>query len=294
MENNDKALIRDLKSKNLALEETLRRERDMLDILGHELRTPLTISKNAVMLLMKDQKQNKYLEMAHENIDRELKLLDTLLSTTKIDNDAIELKSEKVDFIDVVDDSLVAMRGKADKKGLDISFDKPSSAYVVADRERIQEIVDNIIDNAIKYTDKGSVKISMKPAKEYVELSIKDTGRGMSEVDLKNLGKKFYRSNNYLESSKSSGMNIVRPGGTGLGLYVTFKLIKKLGGSVKIGSKLGKGSIFTVIVPAFHEGQKVEEGLSGKRMTVFEKFERMKEENKEKEREKEKMEKMSH
>ena len=58
MENNDKALIRDLKSKNLALEETLRRERDMLDILGHELRTPLTISKNAVMLLMKDQKQN--------------------------------------------------------------------------------------------------------------------------------------------------------------------------------------------------------------------------------------------
>ena len=90
-----------------------------------------------------------------------------------------------------------------------------------------------------------------------VQVSVVDTGEGISEEDIKNLGKKFYRATNYIESDESDDFDIVRPGGTGLGLYVTFNLIGKMGGDIRVESELGKGSKFIFTLPKY-AGQKVE------------------------------------
>lgn len=276
----------ELQEKNTQLEETLRKERDMMDILGHELRTPLTIGKNAMKILKKKHEKegkidnatlDKYLEMADENLSREAKLLETLLSTTKIDNNAVDLHFEKVDLIDVVNDSLDAHEPKAKDKGLEITFEPPKEAYIYADRNRMQEVVDNLIDNAIKYTKEGLVTIEINPAKDMTEVKVIDSGVGIPKEDLDKLGQKFYRINTYLDSSKKSDYKVVRPGGTGLGLYVTFNLVELMDGKITVDSEVGKGSIFSVQIPTF-SGQEVKDNGKGNGAgkTVFEKFEEMK------------------
>lgn len=281
----DKATA-ELKEKNTQLEETLRKERDMMDILGHELRTPLTIGRNAMKVLKKkyedsgkiDKKTlDKYLEMADENLSRESNLLETLLSTTKIDNNGIDLHLEKVDLVDVINDSLDAHRPKAKEKGLDLNYEPPKEAFVFADRNRMQEVVDNLIDNAIKYTNEGSVSIEIESQKKMTELKVIDTGVGISKADLDKLGQKFYRINTYLDSSKESDYKVVRPGGTGLGLYVTFNLVDLMGGGISVDSEVGTGSTFSIQIPTFSGQEIKDEGKrspSGK--TVFEKFEEKK------------------
>lgn len=247
-----------LEEKNRKLAEKMQFERDMLDILGHELRTPLGIARNAVYLIKdilskpKPDVGNliKYNKMAVENIQREVNLLETLLSATKIDNDRLQLTLTEVDLIDVINDSLDGLSAKADEKELKIIFNPPKKASVIADRTRIQEIADNLIDNAIKYTSKGSVTIEIELLKkDGIMLSIIDTGSGIPEKDIPHLGEKFYRVDNYLSSSSNKDLKIIRPGGTGLGLYVTFSLIKSMNGSVKIESKLNQGTTFKVIFP---------------------------------------------
>lgn len=237
------------------LNETFRKEKDMLDILGHELRTPLSISRNAVdfLILMKkqknltDEKLIQYLGIAKENLYREVNLLETMLSTTKLDNKKLNLDFVKVDLTDVVNDSLMGLTQKAKDKGLVISTEIPKEALVLADRTRIQEVADNLIDNAIKYTNVGSIKISISKDEKFWVLSVTDSGIGIPKSDIENLGKKFYRVNNYINpKDKDINLNIVRPGGTGLGLYVTFGLVKAMGGTVNVESEVGKGSTFKV------------------------------------------------
>ncbi len=272
----------ELEEKVEALEDARRRERDMLDILGHELRTPLTTARNAVSFLKSLVKKGKvdpekievYLGKAQENLDREGNLLETMLSTTKIDNEKLELYIEKVDMIDVVNDSLDGLGGKAKAKNLEVKINKPGECFGYADRQRIQQVVDNIISNAIKYTNEGFVEITLenlsqdKTGQAMVKLSVKDTGEGMSEKAKQNLGKKFYRANNYVNVGEDTGMRVVRAGGTGLGLYVTFSLVKMMEGRIEVESEVGVGSEFKIYIPQY-TGQKPK---GKKKQTVAEKF----------------------
>jgi signal transduction histidine kinase len=250
---------KELKTKNELLVQKSQQERDMIDILGHELRTPLSIARNSIDIIKLFKKQNKltpdafekYIDMAQENIYREVKLLEVMLAATKIDNNKLNLEFIKVDLIDVVQDAMLGLKKIATDKGLDIKLDIPKEAFVLADRTRIQEIVDNLIDNAIKYTFKGKVSVTVAEDRNDYRFTVEDTGVGMSKLDLDNLGKKFYRANNYIKGDGTIDINIVRPGGTGLGLYVTFGLIKAMGGDIKVESHLGEGSRFDVTFKKF-------------------------------------------
>ena len=253
----------ELKQKINQLEDSHQREQDMLDILGHELRTPLSIVKNSVGLLqykrktktLTDEKFDEYIEKANESLERELKLIETLLGATKLDARKLELNMVKSDMVDVIEDGIEANKIKASEKGLDIKFTKPEEKiWGFADRTRIQEVFDNLLTNAVKYTEKGYIELKISKSKEdgipMVKISVKDTGRGISEDDQKNLGQKFYRAHQY-SSNKESTLRLVRPGGTGLGLYVTFGLVKAMGGKIEVKSELGKGSEFTFFVPEY-------------------------------------------
>ncbi len=253
----------EIREKNIKLEEALSFERDMLDILGHELRTPLGTARNAIVLLQMqlvagNVSQNvilKGVEIAVENIRREAQLLETILASTKIDNNRLDLKMEKVDAKDVIADSIEANKHEANKKNLKLYSELPDSeVFCNADRLRIQQIIDNFVSNSVKYTKEGEIKIYLQDEDKFVRFLVKDTGVGIPNEELPNLGKKFYRINNYLNSSGKLGdRKIVRPGGTGIGLYVSFQLVRAMGGEVKIDSEIDVGSTFSFTIPKFKE-----------------------------------------
>lgn len=241
-------------------------EQDMIDIMGHELRTPISIVRNALGMLelemhttggIKKDTLAKFLDIAMESARREVKLVETLLSSAKADSRGFQLLFEKVDMVDVVNDSLEFFKKEAEKKGLQIKYAKPSeSIFVYCDRTRIQEIMDNFLSNAVKYTDTGYIKIEVKKGGKFAWIEINDTGIGIGEEDLKQLGKKFYRVDQYMDKAlkkdETTKLNVIRPGGTGLGLYVTFSLIQVMDGDVKVDSKLGVGSTFAFGMPLYN------------------------------------------
>lgn len=249
--------------------ETLRNhERDMIDIMGHELRTPMSIVRNALVMLsevvnndpelLRNDKVKRYTDIGLESARREVTLIETLLSATKADGKGFQLLLEKVNMVEVIDASINAFGKECEKKGLYLKYEKPNEdMFVYTDRTRVQEIADNFLSNATKYTIKGGVEIKMYKENGFVFVDYLDTGMGISDDDIKRLGNKFFRAKQYLDdapiqSPLGEKLQIVRPGGTGLGLYVTFNLIKILDGRLYIKSKLKVGSKFTFGMPIYN------------------------------------------
>ena len=266
---------KDLKEKVELLNEARRKEHDMIDIMGHELRTPITIIKNYYELLnpllsktdfykktdRTSKKYKEYMKVIGESIDREIKLINTLLSATKLDDGQLELNRESIDIINVIEDGLLGQARNIREKGIYMKFEKPSDINsfpkIYADRVRVHEIIDNLLSNAVKYTEKGGIEIKLSKEGKYARVDIIDTGIGIHEKDLNNLGRKFYRSKQYITEGKDT-TPLVRPGGTGLGLFVTYGLIQAHDGSINVKSQLGKGTTFTFTLPLANGNEKEE------------------------------------
>jgi two-component system sensor histidine kinase BarA len=268
----------ELRKKVNQLEEARRKEADMIDIMGHELRTPMSIVKLNTDLLHNftenviKRKEDfiKYVNRIKEAVDTEIKLINTLLSSAKLEGKKIDLNPEKVDIVEQIKMSLHAQEGRAKQKGLILKTEfEENTPPVYGDHARIVEVLNNLIDNAVKYTDTGSVLIRIQSEGEYVRTSIIDTGHGISQDDMSRLGTKFFRTSNYIKSKYSDDIDIVRPGGTGLGLYVTFNLVKRMGGEIHVESEMDKGSNFTFTLPKYN-GQK-----PSKNVTTNDMFERL-------------------
>jgi len=258
-----------LKAKNADLKLLRDRERDMMDIMGHELRTPLTIIKmtlgllktKAIKLNAKFDKKDfdEYHTRMRDAVQREIRLLETMLSSTKLDANRMEIHLEKVDFLPMARDAIMAQQNKIDEKGLEMKFEDPEVPIeVFGDRIRLPEVVDNLISNAVKYTKEGYVELSIDTDSDnkFVIIKVQDSGSGIPKEAISHLGTKFFRVQQHLEKvhkDVEQGAQIVRPGGTGLGLYVTFGLVKMMNGEVKVESELGKGSTFIVKIPKYLE-----------------------------------------
>ncbi|MBN1618716.1 hypothetical protein JW887_05260 [Candidatus Dojkabacteria bacterium] len=261
--------VLELDKKISALKEARRKERDIIDIMGHELRTPMSIIQLSHKYIREKilpkamenrdptslEKLEKYQDRLEESIKREICLLETLSGVTKVDNGKLELRKEPVNILEIIETGIQEQKKNAEEKNLRLSFKKPGKNKVTpevnADKVRIQQIFDNLLSNAVKYTSKGGVKVTVDNDSDYVKVDVQDTGEGIPEEAIKNLGKKFFRVNQYIKDSKEAGKEIVRPGGTGLGLYLTFSLVKAHGGKIWVESQVGKGSIFHFTVPVY-------------------------------------------
>jgi signal transduction histidine kinase len=281
---NEEVIKHNLETALEQLKEARQHEQDMIDIMGHELRTPMSIVRNALVMMNMEigkdpidkPKITKYIDMGLESARREVSLIETLLSATKADSKGFQLTLQKVDLVDVVHDSLVALMPEATKKGIEIKFIKPETDVLIyCDRTRIQEVSDNLVSNSIKYTPKGSIEISIAHDDKLAHVSIKDTGMGISEQDIKKLGTKFFRAQQYSPQTQPQlqttippkveaaekipeKISVIRPGGTGLGLYVTFSLIKLMDGKITVKSKVGEGSTFTFSMPVYTNQETVQ------------------------------------
>ncbi|MFW5720043.1 MAG: sensor histidine kinase, partial [Candidatus Dojkabacteria bacterium] len=182
-------------------------ERDMIGILGHELGTALTVAKNINELLMSRvnlmKKENivdydyilDKVNTVNDSLLREANIVETTLSTSRIDNNKAEIVNQPVDIVDIIQYAIDAHRPMALKTGLSLIYEKPEFKVPIftSDSAKVQEIVTNLVSNAVKYTFKGYVKAKLDIDDEYIYFSVEDSGEGIPKELLSKLGQKFYR-----------------------------------------------------------------------------------------------------
>lgn len=240
-------LYQKLQQANKKLEELDKRKDEFLSVAAHELRAPMTAIKgNLSMILEGDAgevpaKVNEFLEDAVEGNDRLIRLVNNMLNVSRIEEGRLTYEMGVVSLAKVVDDVYDDFISEAEEKGLEISLKIPKGLkdQVYVDKDRIHEVIANLISNAIKYTDKGKVTILLMNKNGKIRLEVQDTGLGIKLEDQQRLFRKFTR----VESS--AGKKI----GTGLGLYISKLLIEKFGGEISFESQIGKGSTFWFELP---------------------------------------------
>jgi two-component system sensor histidine kinase/response regulator len=237
---------------------------EFVSVASHELRTPLAAIKNAVQLILKgktgaiNENQEKFLSMAERNINRLTNILNDLLNLSRIESGKIELKFQNVLLKEVIELTASSLRPQADTKSIQIEVDVSESLPgVYGDPEKIEQILTNLIGNAMKFTpDGGKILITAKPFShdskggygDRVAISVKDTGIGIPSEHLEAIFEKFHQVEGSLQRSVS---------GTGLGLAITKGLVEAHQGKIWVGSEVGKGSTFTFTLP-LSEGERRE------------------------------------
>ncbi len=223
---------------------------DFVANVSHELRTPLTAIKGFVETLLDgaiDDKDHavRFLKIVASHSDRLSRLLDDLLTLSNIELGKIKIERSVVPVEQVVQSVLLMLQQKALDKGIQLTFEASKDLPpVLADRDRLIQILVNLVDNGIKYTEKGgrvSIEARVREDQPHLmEIAIKDTGIGIPESALPRLGERFYR----VDKARSRA-----EGGTGLGLAIVKHLVEVHEGSMRIESQVGKGTTVRLMLP---------------------------------------------
>lgn len=227
---------------------------EFLSIASHQLRTPLAAIKGYLSMMMENDfgqvapSQKKALKKVYQSNERLIQLVENLLNVSRISQGRMAYDFEKGDLGELADKIVDEMSGVIQKKGLKFSYKRPKRILPVKfDREKIGEVITNLIDNAVKYTKNGRIDIKLrnkdvKTSSPKVEFRISDTGIGICSEEKKNLFSKF---------SRGKKTSLVYTEGVGLGLYVAKKIVRAHGGEIQVESRgEGKGSEFIFILPA--------------------------------------------
>jgi PAS domain S-box-containing protein len=243
-----------------------KRSADFVSTASHEMRTPVAAIEGYLALALNDRvstidsKARGYLEKAHESTQHLGRLFQDLLTSTKAEDGRLSDHPSVIEMSTFTEKVVEDLRFSAEKKGLHMEYVMgtheetvnashiPASRpkiikplyYVHADPERIREVITNLFDNAVKYTEKGTISIGLTGNNDVVQISIKDTGPGIPESDIPHLFQKFYR----VDSSATRTI-----GGTGLGLFICAKIIELYNGRIWVESKVGEGSTFYINLP---------------------------------------------
>ncbi len=222
-------------------------QKEFVANVSHELRTPITTIKTYSETLIdsfdhSDQAEVDFLRTINRESDRMTNIVTDLLSLAKLDNNKDELVISEVDLVSIVDGVYKNFSLIAKNVGKSIIFDKPEEAYMInVDVEKIEQVVKNIVSNAIKYTDSdGLIKIKIENDSDNYYVEISDNGFGIPKEDLPRIFERFYR----VDKTRSREM-----GGTGLGLSIAKQLMQIHGGDIIVMSKQQKGSTFTLVFP---------------------------------------------
>lgn len=210
---------------------------------SHELKTPITAIRGFAETLIHgalDDKDNavKFLDTIKAHSDRINNLVDDLLTLSRIELGDINIEKGDVDISKIADTVFTTLRGNALEKGLFLKKAFPPEGITVrADKDRLVQILINLVDNAIKFTEYGGVRIGAEDSEGKISLFVEDTGVGIAREHISRLGERFYR----VDMARSREL-----GGTGLGLAIVKHLVKTHGWDMRIESILGKGTRVTI------------------------------------------------
>jgi PAS domain S-box-containing protein len=235
--------------RDITREKSLEEERDeFISVVSHELRTPIAIAEgnisNAQFAVSKSaglESIKQALRDAHEQILFLSAMINDLATLSRAERGKLVTEVEAVNVPKLVKTLTSDYAEKAAKKNLVLHTTvDPKLELLSSSKLYVQEILQNFITNAIKYTDSGSISLSAKPRDNGVEFTVSDTGIGISHADQEKIFDKFFRSEDYRTRQHS---------GTGMGLYVTLKLARIIHAEIDVVSKLNKGSTFTIYIP---------------------------------------------
>lgn len=228
------------------LEDSFKRMVEFTADASHELKTPICALKGeAEVLLSKVRSPEEYQEgLAHfiERFDYLNRMVNDLLLLSKADASQAELKMAPLRLDSLIKDQYCLFKPLAEEKEINLSLEETKEVTVIGDKVRLQQLFSNLIDNAVKYTPKGSVQISLERNKEAVIVRIRDTGIGIPREEQENIFKRFYR----VDKSRSR-----ETGGVGLGLSIARWIAYAHHGKIEVESELNQGSTFTVYLPIF-------------------------------------------
>ncbi len=233
-----------------------REQTEFISTASHEMRTPVASIEGYLGLALNpatatiDARAKSYLEKAHENTRHLGQLFQDLLDITKAEYGRLKNEPVVLDAIEFARNIWEGLRQKASDKGLNYIFEPDYYKtgektltpvfFIHADRDHLHEILNNLFENAIKYTPNGKVSVNVTGGNDNVEISVTDSGIGIPAEDIPHLFQKFYR----VDNSETREIN-----GTGLGLFLSRKLTESIGGSLNVESEYKKGSTFTVKLP---------------------------------------------
>jgi len=217
---------------------------DFLTNMSHELRTPLTAVKGSVNYLertVKDAEQLEFIGIIEKNISRLTRLIANLFDFTRLEAGAIEWEFSKEDLSQLVRDVIDITSPLALQKQIEIHLDAPDTLFAVIDFERMEQVLVNLIDNAIKFSEPGdTILVSLEKSGSETIIRVKDQGPGIKKENLETIFKKFYTAAN------GSG---TKNQGAGMGLAISRAIILAHNGSIHVESIEGEGSCFVICLP---------------------------------------------
>ncbi len=235
---------KELKSANAQLRKLDQAKSEFISIASHQLRTPLTIIKGYISMIEQGdfgkvpEKIYDPLDKVYKSTMRIIALVEDLLNISRIESGRLKYEFEKSDLTKIAEEVFEELQQHAKNRGLKFTFEKPKEEIpeVIIDKAKIREVVMNLMDNAIKYTDKGFVKVIIKKIDNSVEFCVSDSGRGVAPDEMPMLFQKF---------SRTKEARLMHTEGTGLGLYIAKQIIGEHGGKIWAESDgLNKGSRF--------------------------------------------------
>ncbi len=229
------------------LSEIDKMKNDFISTVSHEIRTPMTAIKgwgetlksvgNNPMLL------EKGLDIIVSETERLSGMVEELLDFSRMQNGKIRIVNEEIDLLYIIEHVYDIYKQKAVNENINLSLDLNGNTDIrmIGDRDRIRQVIINILDNAIKYTpETGNIGISVARIQKYVKIIISDSGRGIPQKDLPHIKEKFYKADNNVR-------------GTGIGLAVADEIIKMHSGEINILSEVSKGTTVEIILPVIPE-----------------------------------------
>lgn len=224
------------------------RLRDLfLSMTSHELRTPITPMKAELEMLLEEFfgklniKQKQSLELILKNTNALDNLIADIVDISRIESGVLKILPEKNNLNTIIKEAVETMRPKADLKNINIRFNKDNFYKISVDAQRIRQVIINLLNNAIKFTGtKGKILVTSKNLKDSIKISVKDTGIGIKESDIKRIFDPFVQADNRLTRKYE---------GSGLGLAISKGIIEAHRGKITVKSKQKIGSTFTIFLP---------------------------------------------
>lgn len=237
---------RELNRSNKKLKEINAEKDHLLSMAAHDLRNPLGIITSYINFVLNrgntlDERQQQMLAKAYDTAKIMLKMLEELLDISKIESGYVTLNKVEMDIDSLIKETVELNQVIAEKKAITLNYHSPGTVELQADPVKLQQVINNLISNAIKYSNRETTAtITLEDHQDQVELSVTDQGQGIPKDELDLVFKPF---------AKTSVKTTAGEDSTGLGLAITQKIVATHGGTITVSSELGKGTIFTVHLP---------------------------------------------